>query len=114
MVQFTVKHKSNVSILVQLVSACIDESNCAQNEDSSAVVSSTQDVEKVAGRYHQMPGIQVISRQVGGNKLVAPQLGTYDSSLGSNPEKYKKGRHKQMTGQHNLARKKNIVTLPWR
>jgi hypothetical protein len=32
-------------------------------------------VEKVAGRYHQMPGIQVISRQVGGYKLVAPQLG---------------------------------------
>ncbi len=104
MVQF--KHKPNVSILVQLVSACIDESNCAQNEDSSAVVSSTQDVEKVAGRYHQMPGSLVISRQVGGYKLVARQLGTYDSSLGSNPEKYKNGRHKQRSGHPSLARKK--------
>jgi hypothetical protein len=81
-------------MFLQRVFTSIDESNCAQNDDSSAVVSSTQDVEKVAGRYHQMPGIQVISRQVGGYKLVAPQLGTYDSSLGSNPDtcqKYKMG-----------------------
>ncbi len=93
-------------MFLQRVSTNIDESNCAQNEDSSAVVSSTQDVEKVAGRYHQMPGIQVIARQV------ARQLGTYDRSLGSNQEKYKNGRHKQRSGQATIARKK-INSAKW-
>ncbi len=36
----------------------------------------------------------------------------YGNSLGSNPDlsKIQKGRHKQRSGQHTLARKKNIKT----
>jgi hypothetical protein len=86
-------------MFLQRVFTSIDESNCAQNEDSSAVVSSTQDVEKVAGRYHQMPGIQVISRQMGGYKLVARQLGGYIRQFSGfesrNLSKIQNGPHKE-------------------